>query len=62
MTSATTVNQVWDEERTWLNFARTAELLQIDRSTLTKQAQHGRVCFVVRGVGRGEHLVPMPFT
>lgn len=58
MTIATTIDQVWNDERAWTNFAQTAGLLQIDRSTLTKQAQRGRVDFVVRGMGRGERLVP----
>lgn len=52
------VAATWDIERVWPNFAQAAELLAIDRSTLTKQAQSGRFRFVTRGIGRGERLIP----
>ena len=52
------VAATWDTEQAWPNFAQTADLLGVDRSTLTKQARAGRFRFVTRGIGRGERLVP----
>lgn len=45
---------VLERESAWLNLAGAARLLSVNRSTLSKQAQAGRVRHVRLGLGRGE--------
>jgi hypothetical protein len=47
-----------DREAVWPNLAQTARLLDVDRSTLTKQAHAGHVRHVKLGLGRGQLVVP----
>jgi len=49
---------VWQEEGSWPNLSTVAQLLGVSKATLSKQAQGGRVAFVVLGLGRGTHVVP----
>jgi hypothetical protein len=49
----------WEIETTWPNMTQVARLIGVNKSTLSKQADKGRVAFVSCGLGRGERLIPI---
>lgn len=51
-------SQVWDDDAVWPSFSEVATMLELSKGTLSKQAQRGRIDFVVLGLGRGKHVVP----
>lgn len=50
--------RMWDDCTVWTSLSDVAAMLELSKGTLSKQAQRGRVDFVVLGLSRGKRVVP----